>query len=352
MFDDEREINELGISELVVSVPYMLGFFPQDVVIVIPCRESYPLHLNLAVRMDLSDLLSAAVRPEQLLSAVTGRGWDLVVLLVVGGGCRPDRDGLPHRSLVARFSELLVQRGIAVACSLWVPEIREGIEWIRYCDIPVATGRLGDPRVCQMAALAVTEGRVTYDRVQDFLDAFKPDDEVALDRRLALLAHLDMPRQASTDPSTEAFYASMDLVDNAVQAAGQGTLPNDDPDIVGLATALADPLVWTTSVRFAYTKDWLAAVQLWLHLTRSLPDRHRVESAALLAITAGLNGETELARLAARHATEADSDREIVTCFVDPLQYGVFPSWMSGVLRYLAKKAIKHVLESVGELTD
>lgn len=312
MLDQEHTLGDDALTELIVSVPYVLRFFPQDSLILLPVPSTKPGCFG-AIRVNLTDPVGGVLPFYGLGSSLTCQGWDRVVVLVVGGESPVAVDVPPYQRLVDQIETTLHHNNVKVESSAWVPEIRQGARWMRYTEQQANTGTLSDPHSCDAAAQAASAREVTYGSLQDLVNSVTSEDADVLVRRRWQLSLLECHGAAAPYESVTSLARKVRRIDEAVLAADKGTLPHDDRQIVLLGRALSHALVWESCLGYNFTDHAHAAHRLWWHLTRCLPDRHAVEPAALLSLSSSMMGHTELAKVAARTAAAADpGDRKSV----------------------------------------
>ena len=115
---------------------------------------------------------------------------------------------------------------------------------------------------------------------------------------------------AANVPGTpETSRDRLDLVDAAIRRAAQGELPHRQQDVAELVLALCDHDVRDASLVQSDMAHTLAARQLWTALVRDTPQPDRAIPASLLACTAYLLGDGDLARYAIDSALDLPSAR-------------------------------------------
>ncbi|MCK2240914.1 DUF4192 domain-containing protein [Crossiella sp. S99.2] len=327
----------------------MLGFYPQDCLLVLPFYQEERTYFPCVIREDLVNLTSETVQPERLLATMAGRGWQAASLMVIAGGTRAGSDHPPHADLVGELDGAFRRNGIHVPFSLWVPRIEQGALWLRYCEHSPQSGRQKDPRDCPTAATATAMGKVIYERVEDFTDSLTPDKEAARRERRMLYTLLERSQDTEISQNGKILSRKVHRVLEAVEAAEHEKFPTTDRELVSLAWALEDPLIRDSSYRFAFIEPAHAAIRLWQHLTRALPGKHRADAATLLAVTAALRGNTELARLAAQTAVTADPDRASEPELAEILPYGVISSTRMATVGFATTMAVAKIGLSVAD---
>jgi hypothetical protein len=168
-----------------------------------------------------------------------------------------------------------------------------------------------------------------------------PDPEDALARRAGLLD--DLARR--TDPSREdrptapgqpsPRRSRFDLVHEHVLRTGDRTRPLTDREIVDLAFALANPDVRDACLSFAVGEHADRAEALWTELVKASPAPERAEPAALLAVSAFLRGDHELAAAAVGQARRAFPGHHLGELLGSALRDGMDPE----VLCHLARRS-------------
>ncbi|MCK2240894.1 MULTISPECIES: DUF4192 domain-containing protein [unclassified Crossiella] len=326
MCDHEQNFDESTFNELIGGVPYMLGFYPQDCLLVLPYIQLEQALFCCAIREEISNLISGAIQPDQLADVLRSRNWDSAVLMVIGGGTHADGGVPPHSGRLAELDKALWYEGIQIQFSFWVPRIKQGERWIRYCEETPQFGVQKDPRVCSTAVRAVSRGKVIYDCFEEFADTLKPGKDA--NRRSRRLHSALLQPNSDNEKIRGGMELSRSLrdVNQAVHAAENDEYPRKDKDLVLLAHALGDSLIWSSSLRFAFTEHRQAAIRLWRHLTRELSGGYRANAAVLLAVTAGVDCNTELVKLALNIAAEEDPVRAAEVELIEGMPYGVLPA--------------------------
>ncbi|MBP2477694.1 hypothetical protein JOF53_006566 [Crossiella equi] len=318
------------MSRLINSVPAILGYYPQDSIVLLPHDSG---KITKKTRLDLStggirhDLRSPDDGSDPcilLINAVRELGWQNVIVLVVGGQ-RHQEEVPPHTGLVDNLTRQMQLEGLVVLCAVWVPEIRSGARWLRYGVQPTRTGTLGQVRHGGLADAARHRLGTPFESVTAMEKMLSPDDTRSLLMRQVIAEDLST---ATRSPRTEkSLRAAMLVVERAVAAAQGGELPRTRAQFVALAHALWDPIVYESSLRWAiWPERQDAATRLWMALTRVLSGLDRANAAVLLTTTAAMARHHQIAAIAARISTECNGlphGHE----FARALRYGVLPAY-------------------------
>jgi predicted secreted protein len=305
------------LAELLAGIPVMLGFHPDDSLVLVTLRGKDPCWLGLTLRADLAPPELHRALVDQLLSPVRRHGADTVVLAVIGGTADPPS----FRDLVERTRAALSGVDIPVAHAVWAESTHSGARWGCY-DETGCGGRLPDQSSTVLAAAMTAVGSVTFGSRDELAKLLDPADEAAVTRRGNLLDQAGM-----NDESTSAER----LV--AVRAAvAEGRTPTQDEDLVRLAVALADYTVRDVCLGYALSGQAASAEQLWLDLVRALPAPERAEPAVLLAMSAYLRGNGSLANIALDKAELALPGHTMAVLLRTAIGLGLPPERMRSVV--------------------
>lgn len=321
-------------AELLAALPHLLGFHPEDSLIVILINRQEPARIAATFRLDLPDPEQEEHFAEQLLAILRQRQPGAVVLAVVGGP--PAELGPPPRpELLAALRNSFAQEGFPVAHALWVSRIARGAPWRCY-DEAECGGELPDPELSELAAATTVEGLVTFASREELVALLSPDDAATMTRREERLGAAqdaaDLDRAMAGD---EAVRRDLRLVLDAIGRAHRGRLQLTDDDVVRLAIALSDHRVRDACLSTALGPQAAAAEQLWLALTRAMPEPERAEAAALLAYAAYVRGDGTLAGIAVDRAMEAYPPHTLGSLLRQALDSGMEPD----VLRRIGRDA-------------
>lgn len=295
---------------LIASVPALMGFAPQDSLVLIAQHGRGGRGRHAAVlRADLPT--DDAVLDERLVEALRSRvastgavGVHLLVVTEAG-----DDGALPHVGMVDAVREAFTGSGIIAGDGLWTPEIADGAPWACYGPCG-CTGTLPDPGATELAAHQALLGKVTYRSREEVEGALAPEPAAASARARQLLdsAH-DRAQTARALDRARARREDLDAVRAAAATVGAGQRP-DENTLARVVVALRDPAVRDVCLGFVLDTDPAVraghAEQLWWLLTRSTPGPEVAEPATLLALTALLRGGGAVVTVALERARDAD----------------------------------------------
>jgi hypothetical protein len=338
-------------AEFVSALPYLVGFYPRDSMVVV-CLQGPRPRIGLAVRADLPPAGYEEELAQSLIGPVLSRHPVGVMLVVVGGGRPHPVLGLPGVAVVSAVSRAFDEYGVVTMQALWAESLDKNAPWS--CFERCCGGRLPDPAAGQVAAAVTAAGLVTFADRDELERLVAPDDDHVLARRGALLdASADeLDRELSEDPDG-VMRRHLTLVLDAVDAAGRGELPVTDDQIVRLALALADRPIRDWCLRLCRDGEAdgdtgcraAAAERLWLALTRSTPAPELAGPATLAAFTAYLRGNGALAGMALERALRAWPGHDLATLLAVALETGMPPS----TLARIAEDAIADAEQTIAD---
>jgi hypothetical protein len=265
-----------GPADFLATIPYLLGYHPSDCIVVV--------FITADARVKCAFTFDRQTPPSQVVetSIATASSANATAAFVVGYGPMTDRDAL------TQIAERLHPAVSVQACMLVSDQ--------RYycpnqgCPCTPADGAVLDVASNVMAAEMTLQGRVALPSRQD-VEASVVADPDGQARTAALIAG----QPSSLPDPVEVVRASMASADTGGRLS--------DEQAARLALALS-----TTAGRIA---AWQATIgtpwqgQLWLDLTRRVPEQYVTTPANLLAWTAWLRSEPALARAAVTTASTA-----------------------------------------------
>ncbi len=320
-------------SDVLMLVPYLLGFHPRDSLVVVCTERERPGLVGLTVRVDLPAPGDVASLCSQILRTVGAQRPGGVLLLVISDG----PGGPPHRAVVDEMAAQCEAASIPVQGRVWAAEIAAGARWRCY-DECGCHGVLDDPATSPLAAAAVAAGQVTYaDRAAlELLVA--PVEAMTLARRSALLeAGIDAAVLDGELAGLQGAQRDLAAVLAAVGAAGESRLVLGDEEVVRLAVALCDPRVRDACLALCLGEQAAAAEQLWTALCRQTPDPEAAEPATLLAVAAIMRGNGGLVNVALERAQRAWPGHRLSALIDAAIQAGTHPDslavWITDAAR-------------------
>src|SRR2546428_70304 len=130
-----------GIEDLISATPYLLGFTPEDSLVIVAFRER---DLAYAMRVDLSSISELHVAAEAVLPSAMANGVTAVMFLVICP-CEAQPAGpLPHTDLIDACVKAFTSVCIDIADAAWTKACQAGEEWHSYLNSE-RRGTLPDP---------------------------------------------------------------------------------------------------------------------------------------------------------------------------------------------------------------
>lgn len=333
--DEEVVVRLSGPQDLVASLPSMLGFVPDESLVVIAMhRRGGRSRVGGMARVDLVAEAAASERPEidrVLVAAVRQRleraAPDSLVVVVVAEAA-PDGP-LPYTALVEAVTASFGELGVPVTGTFWAARIAEGAPWRCY-DTCGCTGTLSDPTGTLAAAETAAAGRVTYASRDEAEAVLSPDPAARGARRRELV---DEAHQAAlTDRELSGLAAArrdLDAVRHAAAEVGRGVVLAEE-EIARLAVALCDPRVRDVCLGFAAGHDAAVepahAEQLWTVLVRAVPAPEVAEPATLLAFATLDHGGGATLTTALVRAMDADPGHQLSRLLGSIVAAGIDPA--------------------------
>jgi hypothetical protein len=320
--DGRTKISVKQPTELIASIPQLLGFRPADSVVVLGLGGHDGKQVGPVVRLDLPPRIHEWDVVGLLANAFAQNPGRAVNFVLVGR--HPDHPphpkSLPHVRLVKRLTGAFTELGRKVEHAVWTPEIRGGAHWSCY-EKRSCGGVLPDLESTVTAATYAAEGYVTFDSREEMAAQLEPDDPAAIDRRARLL-HATEPGPARTVTELTSEVRA------AIGQVREGNLAFTDEQVVRLVQAVSDTQVRDVCLAIAlqplaeHSKN---AELLWLELVRGTPAPERAEPASLLGYAAYMRGEGALARIALTNALEADPAHLLSSLLLRCLDNGISP---------------------------
>ncbi|MFF1612289.1 DUF4192 domain-containing protein [Amycolatopsis sp. NPDC058278] len=327
-------------SVVVASIPALLGFIPEDSLVLIATLTKDPGSASSGplARIDLAHL---AHDPEGCARHFNRQCADLPVLCVTGVVVRSvdddtaGDDALPLRADVDSGIAQLAKHGFADVDVVSVPDIAEGARWCSYRDTD-RTGVLPDPA----ATTAAAAGHTIAARRDDLAARFTPAPEPLRARLRPRIAHA--AESAAIDESWHlAAHVRLNRADAAIRAAGHGKLPTDEADVIDLAATFAVPAFRDALLALPDHTARLAAENLVLHLWQHSRDPIAAQLATIIAVYAYLRGDGTVARIALEHT---DPEQPLAGLLSTVLAHAIAPSKVHHVFQKASADARRTLL--------
>ncbi|WNV74015.1 DUF4192 domain-containing protein [Geodermatophilus sp. DSM 44513] len=301
-------------ADVLSALPYLIGFHPQESVVVVALGGDTGNRVCLTARADLPDRATSPEVARDLARRVATEDPAGVVVAVVTASPdehdrRPGGDpraGLPHRGVVHDVVAALADEGIPVRDALL---LRGGRWWSYDCPEPCCVPGAGTALpggVPALAAASVAAGQVVARDRGELEGRIAPVDGAARAAMEAVTWRLVDRRAhaAREDPDAEA-RRSWDALLAALRRCGPGGSRLPDRQVAGVLWALADVRVRDRALGLALGEDAPAAELLWTECTRRAPAPLDAAPATLLAVSAWLRGDGAMAGVALQRALDS-----------------------------------------------
>lgn len=296
-------------GDLLASVPSMLGFRPEDSLVLLCLDENN--RVQLTVRFDLPAADDEAAVTAQICQRDAVRAARRIVAVMV-----TERD---HTSVLDQLSGEMARLSIPLE-SFHLPAFSTGARWHLYGTTD--TGTLPDPTGTVLAAHRVASGETLHASRDDIAATLAHDDPAAITRRAAAIdAALAKPLPTSEQAA--------DLVGSALREAHSDALDLTDQLVATLAMCLSEAAVLDSALATAVpATSALArtARQLWTCLTRLTPEPERAAPALLAGYAAYMAGDGATAMMALDIARAADPAHVLAALLLRALDCGVEPA--------------------------
>jgi hypothetical protein len=299
-FTNDDHAVDADPGELIAMIPAMLGFHPIDSIVVLGLGVDQDTHLCMGIRADLPSPEDSRALVEQLAVPLASRGACDAVLVIITA--LEDRAVLPHRELLAECERRFADIGVTVRHRVWTASTVEGGCWRCY-QHPECAGFVPMATHGGLTNVASVEGVRVYRRREDIVATLAPDPEDDLARRADLLA--------GTDHTASSSRARLALVDQAIERAVDGLLPESDAALTQLAAAVCEHAVRDACIWQPDPVRADAAEGLWRVLVRATPTPERAEPASLLAFAAYQRGDGVVAGIALDIAEAAEPEHRL-----------------------------------------
>src|SRR4051812_15993824 len=312
-FEYEVRISDPG--EVAAALPHLLGFRPEESVVVVGLGGPSGGRVGLTVRADLPPPQHAVPLAAALARGVaTDDPVAVLVAVVTDADDEPDGSGgadLPHRDLVHALVVTLADAAVPVRDVLLV---RRGRWWSYDCPHACCAPGAGTPLPEGVSALevaSVVTGQVLA------------QNRAALEARLVHLDRIDHDTvraacaAAAGTRAARAEVSGWDTVERDAWAAVEHAVRvrRDEPAAPPLEPAELAGILWALH-RSAFRDralglalgDAAAAETLWTECARRAPFVLAAAPSTLLAVSAWLRGDGALASVALERALDSDED--------------------------------------------
>ena len=324
------------VGEIAAGLPHLLGFRPQESVVLLSLGGPSGRRVGLTVRADIPPR-----EHNRSLAAVLSRSLatdhpDGALVLVVSDSA-DDRHGLPHRDLLWEMCRALSRLSVPVRDSVLV---RDGRWWSYDCADACCAPDAGTPLpagVTELEVASIATGTVVADAREDLGDRLAPPpghDDRAM---AAVCARIGVDCSAAVlGDGPEAVAAqSWSAIREAVGRFRPGVLPAGtvtDAEVARVVWGLRDGEVRDLAMELALGAEPAAAEQLWTECTRRAPAPLDAAPATLLAICAWLRGDGAMANVALGRALDSQPGYGLARLLADALAACVTPSELRAML--------------------
>ncbi|HEU4362483.1 MAG TPA: DUF4192 domain-containing protein [Mycobacterium sp.] len=304
---------------LIAALPAILGFIPEKSLVLVTVNGD---ELGSVLRVDLTDQLTDTIgRLAEVAAAADPAA--VIAVVVDADGARCPLCNEEHRQLCAALTTELARHRIVLWAAHVVDRVAAGGRW--HCvDGCGAGGAVDDPSASPLAAAAVLDGRRLYQRRAD-LQAIIADDPARSAAVAAVIGEHATARAAASraDPSGRVRRDVDEMIAAAVALAAGRRLTS--AELAALGCMLSDVTVRDTLFALAIGERAAEAEELWAVLSRTLPDRWRVEALVLLAFSAYARGDGPLAGVSLEAALRCAPDHRMAGMLDTALQSGLRP---------------------------
>jgi hypothetical protein len=326
-------------ADVVDAVPYLVGFQPDDSVVVISLRGKRS-RLGVVARFDLPTPRGATQRADEALGYLRRDGARRTIVV-----CYPPADGPAHpsvRPVADALTHRLTSAGIKVAEALCVCD---GRWWSLQCDgvdcCPPEGTPLEGGRTSTLAAAMAVHGRVTFASREQLARTVEPVGGLAgaAMREALPRVRAQLNGRVAAGRATEVASESLEFFHEAVrhrlaiERCVVTALAVDDA--ARLIVGLDDVHVRDKIIAWAVGERGLATRSLFAELVPRAVRPFDVVPLTVLAWIAFLQGNGALAGIAVDRALEADPRYQMARILDEALRVGLNPSRFRSSLREL-----------------
>lgn len=320
---------------LISAVPALLGFHPHRSLVAIclsGTRVGAVLRHDLVLGAGPDSPVMDLVLDQFAAVAVREQADRMLAVMVddripVRAGQFEDLD--EHRSVAERFRDVLDHAGVELAGVHVCGRIALGAPWQDLTG--TSRGVLPDPTASQVAAVQVMGGRAIRGsrmELEAVIDPASPRDQARVADLIDRAREERFGESGCTPDTTDPARADRNRLEYVLSSIAQFESDEEPPsprECAELALALEIPRVRDSLLALADGVQAAAAEQLWIHLSRVLPDPERAEPLSLLGYSAYVRGDGPMAGVALCAALAADPCHRLANLLDDALQAGLRP---------------------------
>ena len=323
-------------GELAAALPQLVGFVPQESLVLVGLGGIGGCRVGLTARVDLPPPRQASALARALAARLDCDGPDAAVLMVASeapdppGGPDAGADaGLPHRDLVHEVVVALEPYGIALREALLV---RAGRWWSYDCPHTCCAPGAGTPvpgGTSALAAASVAAGQVVAGSREELVARIAPRSGATADRLASVVVEVGEEVAALVGRAGRDAVAELGAtwLAEALQRCAPAAGPDRPPDleVARVLWALRDVRVRDRALGLALGPGAAAAELLWTECTRRGPEPLDAAPATLLAVSAWLRGDGAMARIALDRALGSQPDYALAGLLAQGLEAGLSP---------------------------
>lgn len=300
------------IGEIAAGLPHLLGFRPQESVVLLSLGGVSGRRVGLTVRADIPQPEHNRELARLLSRSLSTDNPDSALVLVVSETADDEYLGnraLPHHDLVGEMCRALSRLAVPVGD---VVLVRDGRWWSYDCPDHCCDPGAGTPLpagVTELEVAAIATGTVVEpdrDALVARITGPPGGDRGAMAAACARVAVEFSAAVRDVGPeavAAESWVAVRDAAARCRPGAG-GLLP--DEEVARVVWGLRDGEVRDQALGLALGRDAAAAEQLWTECTRRAPAPLDAAPATLLAVCAWLRGDGALANVALTRALDSE----------------------------------------------
>lgn len=336
-----------SVDTVVAAVPHMLGFPPEDSVVVVGMGRDHadgPSVVRLVQRFDTPEAVAASGVVGSVArdaAAPMSRADASEVVVVVFGSSVPDLDGaLPAAWLVDELVVELEARDIVVRDALYTDG---SSRWSYGCDdsscCPPEGRLIPDEARTFVAAEFAAHGAAMVSSRQSLTDELAPDPRA--DAREAVSAQV--AATPTIDAEREAWRTDrIDEISRILSSAGGGS---DSVDAVARSVAglrdirVRDTVMWDVAQHEGRHQQAIDALAV---MVRSAPEGQVAPAATTLAVAQWLAGDGARANAAIARALDDEPDYRLAQMIQTAIRSGMPPQTFRDCVTELSRDTCRH----------
>jgi hypothetical protein len=297
-------------EDVLAAVPLVLGFLPEESVVMLTCGAAEPFHARLDLPRTGRQRRAAATT---LATPAERHGVERVLFVLYTG------DRVRARSCARTLVRLFAARGIEVVDVLrsdgrrWFPVPLSG-------TLADGAGTPYDVSGHVFTARAVAGGHVTLASREELAATVAADPDAVLEVRAAAVG------LAAADPVTADPVTSARWLGGAVAEHANSSDPPDPATLARMLMAVRDQTVRDSVLAFVDRADAERQLPVWSSLVRAAPPDLVAPAASALAFLAWLAGDGALAWCALDRAAEGDPPCALADRVAQALEQALPPS--------------------------